>query len=162
MLCFLSYSCRVLFSCTFLVTSIKKGTFKELFEKKGTPLLWRTLSQKQNFACNYFIFLKILFHFKNLLWTVGLMCQTTQMFIFILSVSVGILVEGVFFPVNILKSCTQICMMRYLFLQIVSIKWEQKRSVYDTYSFVPNCRWVKLQILGKNLSRSFNYYKRMT
>ena len=36
-----------------------------------------------------------------------------------------------------------------------------------TYSFVPNCRkWgrgdCKLQILGKNLSSAFNYYKRIT
>ena len=36
-----------------------------------------------------------------------------------------------------------------------------------TYSFVPNCRkwgWgdCKLEILGKNVSSAFNYYKRMT
>ena len=55
-----------------------------------------TYHKERSFATNYFIFLKILFQFKNLLYRVFFV-PTTQMPIFILFVSAWVSSNGAFF-----------------------------------------------------------------
>ena len=55
-----------------------------------------TYHKERNFTSNYFIFLKILLQFKNLLQKSWFDIPTTQMLIFVLSVSAGVLFDGAF------------------------------------------------------------------
>ena len=62
----------------------------------------KTYHKERSFASNYFSFPKNLYQFKNLVQRGDLI--TTQISIFILFESVGVLIWGCFFPVGILKN----------------------------------------------------------
>ena len=61
-----------------------------------------TYYKERSFASNSFIFLKVLLQFKNLFLS-WFDVPTTQMPIPLLFVSAGVLFDGAFFPVSILK-----------------------------------------------------------
>ena len=99
-----------------------------------------TYHKIRSVASNFFIFLKILFQFKNL-WKSWFDIPTTQITAFVLFVSGGVLFDGAF---SLWESSTRI--NAFMFIQLLS------------YEFHKNCFDLWLTVNSRSVTNVKNYW----